>query len=100
MAYHIDPLTGEYLWRCPQCEENMRFPNLLALRLVERAGGCQGCRAKATFEQNPGLIGLFLDFWVRTDAWPQSSSWIEAIQVPVYLTLQRDLEEELLSIKD
>ncbi len=79
MVYHIDPLTGEFLWRCPQCGEHIRFPNLRALYLAERAGGCQGCRAKATFERNPGLIGLFLDFWARTDAWPQSSSWLEAV---------------------
>jgi hypothetical protein len=25
------------------------------------------------------LVGLYLDFWVRADAWPQSDSWLEAI---------------------
>jgi hypothetical protein len=83
MVYHIDPLTGEFLWRCPQCGEHIRFPSLRALYLAERAGGCQGCRARATFERNPGLIGLFLDFWARADAWPKSSSWMEAVPIPV-----------------
>ena len=83
MIGSLDLQTEEYLWRCPQCRERIRFPNLLGLHLAERAGGCQSCRAKATFERNPGLTGLFLDFWVRTDAWPQSSSWIETIHVPV-----------------
>jgi hypothetical protein len=96
MVYNIDPRTGELLWHCPKCGESIHFPNLQALHLAEQAGGCQGCRAKATFEHNPELIGLFLDFWVRTDAWPKSSSWIEAIHVPVITwTLKRDLEEEL-----
>lgn len=81
MVYLMDPRTREFLWYCPQCKERIRFPNLLALRLAERAGGCQGCRAKATFEKSPGLTGLFLDFWARVDACPQSPSWIEAISV-------------------
>ena len=77
----VDLQVAEYVWHCPQCGEDVRFPNLLALCLAERAGGCQGCRAKATFEQNPGLITLFLDFWARTDGWPQSSSWVEAVHM-------------------
>ncbi len=84
---HLDPQTDEYLWRCPQCGESIRFPNWLALRLAKRAGTCQGCRAKATFERNPGLVGLFMDFWARTDTWPQSNSWMEAVSRPVALFL-------------
>ena len=81
MVCLIDPRTREFLWHCPQCTERIRFPNLSALRLAERAGGCQGCRAKATFERGPELIGLFLDFWVRADACPRSPSWMEAISI-------------------
>ena len=81
MMYPIDPRTREFLWCCPQCGEFIRFPGLLALQLAERAGGCQGCRARAAFEKNPGLTSLFLSFWARANAWPQSLSWTEAIPV-------------------
>ena len=40
---------------------------------------CQGCRARISFIKNPELVGLFLDFWYRTGAFPQSTSWLEAI---------------------
>jgi hypothetical protein len=40
---------------------------------------CQGCRAKISFEKNPLLIGVFLDFWCRTGKFPESDSWIEAV---------------------
>ena len=79
MFCSIDPRTGEFLWHCPQCKEYIRFYNLSAMHVAERAGGCQGCRAKVTFERNPGLISFFLNFWTRANAWPQSHSWIEAI---------------------
>lgn len=75
----LDPQTGEYLWRCPECGEIIRLSGPMALCLVQRAGRCQGCRARATFKQNPGLVSFFLDFWARTDAWPQSDSWMAAI---------------------
>lgn len=79
---YVDVKTGEYVWRCPQCGEDIRFPNLLSVRLSERAGGCQGCLAKATFERKPGIIPITLDFWIRTGHWPQSPSWMEAISSP------------------
>jgi predicted RNA-binding Zn-ribbon protein involved in translation (DUF1610 family) len=75
----LDPQTGEYLWHCPECGETIRLSSPAAVRLAEQAGRCQGCRAKATFQQKPELIGLFLDFWVRADAWPQSDSWLDAV---------------------
>jgi uncharacterized C2H2 Zn-finger protein len=81
MSYPIDPRTGKFLWRCPQCKEIIRFSDVSVIRLAEQAGGCQGCRAKATFERNPRLISFFLDYWTRSNAWPQSHSWTEAIPV-------------------
>jgi predicted RNA-binding Zn-ribbon protein involved in translation (DUF1610 family) len=86
MAQIIHPHTGQYLWRCPECGETIRLSNKAAVYLAEQAGRCQGCRAKATFQQKPGLIGFFLDFWARADAWPQSDSWMEA--VPASWTLR------------
>jgi hypothetical protein len=76
----LNPLTGEYLWRCPRCAETIRLCNEVAVRLAEWAGGCQGCRAKAAFERNPGLVGFFVDFWSRACAWPQSDSWMKAVR--------------------
>jgi hypothetical protein len=79
MRYHLHPLTKEYLWQCPQCGESIRLQTRSAVHLAERAGACQGCRAKATFERRPELIGIFLSFWARSGASPHSASWMEAI---------------------
>ena len=79
MNHHLDSQTQECLWRCPQCGASIRLANKVAVFLAQRAGGCQGCRAKAAFERDQTLIGLYLDFWARTDAWPQSDSWLTAI---------------------
>jgi hypothetical protein len=87
----LDGQTGGYVWRCPQCGESVYFPSLIALCRADRAGGCQGCRAKATLERNPGLIDLFLGFWKRADAWPQSPSWADGIRAHDSL----DREEEM-----
>lgn len=81
LRHVLDPETGHYLWVCPECRESIRLTTLSAVRLVERAGRCQGCRARATFERNPALAAFFLDFWARTDAWPQSSSWLDVVAV-------------------
>jgi hypothetical protein len=75
----LDPQTGENLWCCPQCGELIRLSSRLAACKAELAGGCQGCRAKRTFQDNPELIGFYLDFWARTDTWPQSHCWLEAL---------------------
>jgi hypothetical protein len=40
---------------------------------------CQGCRAKISFEKNPRLVEVFLDFWCRTDNFPESASWLAAV---------------------
>jgi hypothetical protein len=47
--------------------------------VISERKGCQGCRAKISFEKNPGLIGFILDFWCRTDSIPESTSWLGAI---------------------
>jgi hypothetical protein len=79
MAQVLDPKTGEYLWRCPECGETIRLSSQMAVCLAVRAGRCQGCRARETFKRNPALASFFLDFWSRADAWPQSDSWMEAM---------------------
>jgi hypothetical protein len=79
MMFHLDPHTGEFLWKCPQCKESIRLQSQAAVYLTERAGVCDGCSAKATFNRNPALISVFLVLWERSGAWPQSPSWMEAI---------------------
>jgi hypothetical protein len=79
MRHILDPKSGQYQWCCPECGEIIRLSSETAVRLAKRAGRCQGCRARATFKQNPGLVGFFLDFWARADAWPQSASWLDAV---------------------
>ena len=79
MRHHLHPVTGEFLWQCPQCRASIRLPTKSAVNLVERSGACQGCRAKATFQSHPELIGLVLSFWARSGASPHSASWMAAI---------------------
>ena len=79
MKHILDPKTGQYLWRCPECGELIRLCSETAISLAKQAGRCQGCRARATFNQSPGLVALFLDFWGRNNAWPQSNSWMDAL---------------------
>jgi hypothetical protein len=81
MFCQVDSETGRFLWHCPQCGVIIRFRNLPALYLAAQAGSCQGCRAKAMLKRNPGLVGTFLDFWMRADTWPQSPSWMEDVPV-------------------
>jgi hypothetical protein len=82
MVEYIDPKTGEYLWRCPQCKEDVRFSSLSTLHMSAKAGGCQGCLAKATFQRSPGMVHLFTDFWIRKGHWPESSSWLVSAGYP------------------
>ena len=77
--YHLDPQTVEFLWRCPLCGETIRLQSQTEVSQAEQAGGCEGCRAKATFQRTPEMIGLLVALWARSDAWPQSVSWMEAI---------------------
>jgi hypothetical protein len=56
---------------------------------------CQGCRAKITFQQDPGLIGLFLDFWHRTGKFPKSASWLEAIPPEQFNLWAREIRAAL-----
>lgn len=67
-------------WTCSNCGVTVSFSNEGARGLAIQAGGCQGCRARTTFNKKRGLLGLFLEFWERT-SYPTSSSWTEAVEV-------------------
>ncbi len=84
-AWH-DSREGRYLVLCPKCHKLIAYDkvNTLYLELVSNDRQCcQGCRARISFEKDPGLIGLFLDFWHRTGTFPESTSWVEAIPQPL-----------------
>lgn len=66
-------------WLCPKCNTHVGFPNACARDLARQAGGCQGCRARATLERKPELIELFVGFWTRCDGWPTSPSWTSVL---------------------
>jgi len=82
LAVWYDSQEDQYLALCPECHELINC-NTLGIVYREMVLGerkcCQGCRAKASFEQAPGLIGAFLDFWQRTGNLPESASWLDAI---------------------
>jgi hypothetical protein len=76
--------TREDLYRvlCPQCHCLITYDTtgiLYREMVLSERQCCQGCRAKISFEKNPLLIGVFLDFWCRTGKFPESDSWIEAV---------------------
>jgi hypothetical protein len=56
---------------------------------------CQGCRARMSFADNPGLVGVVLDVWRTTGAYPQSASWIEAIPWYEYMARGQAIETAL-----
>jgi hypothetical protein len=76
--------TREELYRvlCPQCHCGVPCETIdvvyREMVLCERKG-CQGCRAKISFEKNPRMLGPILDFWCRTGTFPESASWLAAI---------------------
>ena len=82
LAVWYDSQEDQYVVLCPKCHGLIIYDKLgivyREMVLSERKC-CQGCRAKISFEQDPGLIGVFLDFWHRTGNFPESASWLEAI---------------------
>lgn len=82
LAVWYDSQEEQYVVICPKCHELIIYNRLgivyREMVLSERKC-CPGCRAKISFEQDPGLIGVFLDFWHRTGNFPESASWLEAM---------------------
>jgi hypothetical protein len=85
LAVWYDSHEDQYVVLCPTCHRLITC-RTLGMVYHEMAWSerkcCQGCRAKISFERDPGLIGLFLDFWYRTGTFPQSATWLEAIPEP------------------
>jgi hypothetical protein len=82
LAVWHDDQEGQYVALCPACSRLITYSELHALYLEMVWGErqcCPGCRAKAVFINNPHLIRPALDYWYRTNTFPQSPSWVEAI---------------------
>jgi hypothetical protein len=82
LSVWYDTQADTFVVICPVCRRLISYDSLQALWLAMVASErkcCQGCRARISLEHNPGLIGVYVDFWFRTRAWPQSPSWMEAI---------------------
>jgi len=82
LAVWYDSQEDQYLVLCPACHELITCDTLGIVyheMVWSKRKCCQGCRAKITFQQDPGLIGLFLDYWYRTGNFPESASWLEAV---------------------
>ena len=94
LAVGHDLQTGQYFALCPQCRERIACDTLDGLyqELIScDRKCCQGCRARITLERNPGLVGLFLDFWYRTGTFPQSTSWLEAIPQTQFILWAKEI---------
>ena len=82
LAVWYDSQEDQSLVLCPACHELITCDTLGLVyqeMVWSKRKCCQGCRAKITFQQDPGLIGLFLDYWQRTGTFPESATWLGAI---------------------
>jgi len=89
-----DLQAGQYFALCPQCRERITydtFDSLYHELISSDRKCCQGCRARISFERNPELVGLFLDFWYRTGSFPQSTSWLEATPQAQFILWAKEL---------
>ena len=80
-AWH-DRWEDQYLVLCPACHRLIAYYAQDALyqdMVWSESQCCRGCRARASFARNPGLVGAILDVWRETGSYPQSPSWVEAI---------------------
>jgi len=94
LAVGHDLQSGQYFTLCPQCRERIACDTLAGLYhelIPNDRKCCQGCRARITLERNPGLVGLFLDFWCRTGTLPRSTSWLEAIPQTQFILWAKEI---------
>ena len=95
LAVWYDNIEKRYVAVCRKCSETVSYESLNALYrelVTSDSKCCQGCRASTTFERNPSLIGLFLDFWCRRRVFPESSSWMEAVPPHPFGLRPKELE--------
>lgn len=98
VAAWYDRQEDRYLALCPLCHRLVVYEAVDTLYL-ELAWSeyrcCQGCRARMSFADNPGLVGAVLDVWRATGDYPQSASWVEAIPWYEYMARGKEIEAAL-----
>jgi hypothetical protein len=103
LAVWYDSHEDQYVVLCPTCHRLITC-DTLGMVYHEMAWSdrkcCQGCRARISFERDPGLIGLFLDFWYRTGAFPQSTIWLEAIPGPQLTLWAKEIKAAVEAVPD
>jgi hypothetical protein len=100
LAVWFDSQEGQYAVFCPKCHRLIVYDtaDIVYREMVwNDRRCCQGCRAGITFERNPGVIGIVLDFWYRTGDFPQSSSWLEAIPTDQFHLWTKEIRAALES---
>jgi hypothetical protein len=98
VAAWYDRQEDRYLAVCPACRRLVVYEteDTLYLELVwSEYRCCQGCRARMSFADNPGLVGAVLDVWRATGAYPQSASWAEAVPWYEYMARSQEIEAAL-----
>lgn len=98
LAAWYDHQEDRYLVLCPKCHSLVAYDEQLALytEMVWSAHRCcQGCRARVSFAENPGLVGAVLEVWRMTGSYPQSASWIEVIPWYQYMVRGKEIEAAL-----
>jgi hypothetical protein len=96
-AWH-DRQEDCYLVLCPACHRLVTYDaqDTLYIEMVwSEHRCCQGCRARISFADNPGLVGTVLEVWRATGTYPQSASWIEAIPWYEYMARGQEIEAAL-----
>jgi hypothetical protein len=81
LALWYDGEKDRYVVLCPKCRQWITYDTLGVVyreMVLRERKCCQGCRAKISFAQAPGLIRVFSDFWNRSGNFPESTSWLEA----------------------
>jgi len=98
LAAWYDRQEDRYLVLCPACHRLVAYDaqDTLYLEMVwSEHRCCQGCRARISFADNPGLVGAVLDVWRTTGKYPQSPSWVEAIPWYQYMARGKEIEAGL-----
>jgi len=98
LAAWYDRQEDQYLVLCPACHglvTDDAQDKLYREMVWTEHQCCQGCRARISFADNPGLVGVVLEVWRAMGAYPQSASWVEAIPWYQYMARAEEIEAAL-----
>lgn len=98
LAAWYDRQEDQYLVLCPACHglvTDDAQDKLYREMVWTEHQCCQGCRARISFADNPGLVGVVLEVWRAMGVYPQSASWVEAIPWYQYMARAEEIEAAL-----